>query len=141
MSSVDKSAIAHLEETLRFKKKYLRKVDETDMHLHSYTLTMKDEDLEYEWRLIEINSRKIMSIVCSLTLLLRDILWTFTLSKVNLTAKAIKLSIDVMVFVSLYQVFFSAKVKKHKKVLEILVQQDHSEKEYSKWEIIKLKLD
>ena len=121
--SEDKS-LAHLEETLRFKKKYLRKVDETDKHLHAYTLNMKDEDLEYEWRLIEINSRKTHSIIGSFLLTLRDVLWTFLLSTVDLNAKIIKLSIEVIVFICLYQVFFSAKVKKHKKVMEILAQQD-----------------
>ena len=126
--------LSRYEDSKRFQKKYLRKVDDTDKHLHAFTLTMKDEDLEYEWRLIEINSRKTISIVCSFILVLRDVLWTFLLSSVNQTAKITKVCIDLIVFFCLYQVFFSARVKKYKNS----IQDDPEEK--SKWEMIKFKL-
>ena len=112
--------LKQLDETVRFKKNYLQKVDDIDKHLHAYTLRMKDEDLEYEWRLQEIHSRKTMSIICSMVLLAQDVVWVFLLSDVNLTGKTIKIVIDVLAFICLYQVFFAEKVKKIKFVSNIL---------------------
>ena len=44
-----------LSKTARFlKKNNLKKLENTENHFHNYTLSMKDEDLEYEWRLIAI---------------------------------------------------------------------------------------
>lgn len=100
---IENSVLKHLANTVRFKKNYLRKVDNSvDDHLHAYTLTMKDEDLEYEWRLIEINSRKTMSVVCSIVVVIQDIMWTFLLSKVSWTGKAIKMVLDLVMFFCLY---------------------------------------
>jgi hypothetical protein len=62
---------------------------------------MKDEDLEYEWRLLEISSRKRMVTSISSILVLQDIIWTLVLSEVEMTGKIIKIAIDVMVFWSL----------------------------------------
>ena len=44
--------IDKLSKTARFLKiNNFQKLDETEKHFHKYTLFLKDEDLEYEWRL------------------------------------------------------------------------------------------
>lgn len=120
---LDSEKLAQLANTVRFQKKnYLQKVENIHEHMHSFTLTMKDIDLEYEWRLIEIHSRKTMSIVSSIVVLLQDLFWTFLLTTVSLPGKTIKIVIDICVFLSLYQVFFSKKVRNNKIIMQILNQ-------------------
>ena len=76
-----------------------------------YTLRLKDEDLEYEWRLNEIRVRKGMAVATSILCLIQDVGWTLLLSEVNSTGKIIKAVIDVLVFIGLYQTFFRSKIK------------------------------
>ena len=63
---------------------------------NSYTLTLKNEDLEHEWLLSEINSRKTMTLVMSLVLILIDLLQTFFLAKVNFVGRTIKMVSDAL---------------------------------------------
>lgn len=83
---------------------------------------MKDEDLEYEWRLDEIHQRKMMTLSCSIAFLISDFFWTFLLSEVNFTGKAIKIILDLVIFLCFYQIFMVASVKKNNTVREILNQ-------------------
>ena len=84
------------------------------------TLTLNDEDLEYEWRLQEIHSRKTMVIISSLLCLLQDITWTLLLSDVDNTGKMIKLVCDILILISVVSVFFVPKVREIKETTEEL---------------------
>ena len=57
---------------------------------------MKDEDLEYEWRLTEISSRKRMATLFSLIMVIQDLVWLFILSEVNIQGKSVKLALDTL---------------------------------------------
>ena len=59
---------------------------------------MKDEDLEYEWRLLEIADRKRITRNVSILAALQTIVWTMVLGEVNLTGKIVKLGINALVF-------------------------------------------
>ena len=59
LNSDEVAQLVALSKTARFlKKNNLKKLEESQNHLHDYTLSMKDEDLEYEWRLDAIQNRK-----------------------------------------------------------------------------------
>jgi hypothetical protein len=103
------------------KKKYLTNLEKPEDHLHRLTLTMKDEDFEYEWRLGEINSRKTMATLVTLILcLLTDVMWTIVLSSVNTTGKIIKAVIETFICISLFMTFYHPKVKRNLKTLEMI---------------------
>jgi hypothetical protein len=74
---------------------------------------MRDEDFEHEWQLQEIKSRKAMTVILSVLLcIITDIIWTWgILSKVNITGKIIKAVLNFFIFLSLYNLYFSPKVK------------------------------
>ena len=95
-------------------------MDSVDQHLHSVTLTIKDEDMEYEWRLLEISNRKNMAVICTAGCIVQDVMYTVILSEVSTTGRMIKLIIDVILILFLKLVFFVRKVKENKKTMETL---------------------
>ena len=51
-----------LSKTARFlKKTNLTKLESPDDHLKGFTLNMRDEDLEYEWRLEEMKTKRVIA--------------------------------------------------------------------------------
>ena len=91
-------------------------MDNINEHVHSFTLTLKDEDLEYEWRLEEIKSRKALAIITCAGIFMQDVAWAFFASHVSIVGKAIKAVIKVGSLLSLYQAYFNSKVKNNKAV-------------------------
>lgn len=112
-------------------------MEETDKHFHKYTLTLKDEDLEYEWRLHELASRKRVSMNMSILAALQTIVWTMILGETTLTGKIVKLGINALVFFCLAQAFYLPRVKENKKVLDLVSSGDTN---LDKWEEVQLKL-
>lgn len=104
--TLDEETLEKLANSKRFlKKNHLQKIDDIKNHLHTYSLDIKDEDLEYEWRLGEMKSRRFMALLCGISFLLGDFFWTFLLARVNFTGKAIKIVLDTLIITSYYQAF------------------------------------
>ena len=60
-----------LSKTARFlKKTNLKKLEKPEDHLKGFTLDMKDEDLEYEWRLEEMHAKRVIAKYVCLTCVL-----------------------------------------------------------------------
>lgn len=109
-------------------------MDNINEHVHGFSVALKDEDLEYEWRLQEINSRKALSIITCIGIVMQDVGWAFFASHVSIVGKAIKAVIDIGLIFSMFQTYFNPRVKKNKAVIEILNLGNHND--YTKWEII-----
>jgi hypothetical protein len=142
MNNVDSAEITRLEKlskTARFlKKNNFQKLESKDQHFHSYTLTMKDEDLEYEWRLLEITSRKRMATIINCLMIFQDLVWTIILSEVDIRGKSIKIVIDVLAIFCLIQMYYIPRVKENKQIIEVV--NSGEEANYTKWEIVQQKL-
>jgi hypothetical protein len=61
------------------KTQYLGNVDKIENHLYKYSINFKDVDLEYEWRLREIHSKKLISLIVTTFALIQDIIWSLYL--------------------------------------------------------------
>ena len=135
-----KQDIESISNTSRFlKKNHLRKLEQENDHLTEYSLTMRDEDMEYEWRLQQISIRKTTVFVLWFLIVIYDILWTFTLQEVNLTGRSIKIIIDILLILCWAQVWFVSKVKANIQVMLTLATAEESN--FPKWEIVLLKLN
>jgi hypothetical protein len=99
---------------------------------------LKDEDLEYEWRITEIQLRKTYVLSFCALCFIGDLLWTFLLSEVSLTGKLIKLAIDLVNFVCLLMIYYHPNVKAIQEVMEITASGE--DYHYTKWDMIKFKL-
>lgn len=94
LSPSEKAEIDILSKTARFlKKNNLSYLDSSDDHLQKLTLNMKDEDLEYEWRLHEMKDKRFVVKSSCLSCVLSSLIWTVFLSEVNITGKMIKVGI------------------------------------------------
>ena len=83
LNASEKAEIDVLSKTARFlKKNNLSKIESPDEHLHKLTLNMKDEDLEYEWRLHEMKAKGFVVKMSCLSCVLSNVIWTVFLSEV-----------------------------------------------------------
>ena len=80
-----------LSKTARFLKK--TNLKSPDNHLKGFSLNMEDEDLEYEWRLEEMSTKRVIAKYTCLTCVLQTLAWSFLLSEVSLLGKLLKLGI------------------------------------------------
>ena len=69
--------------------------------------------------------------ICFL-IVVQDILYTIVLAEVNLTGKAIKAGLDILIFICLINLFYVPRVKKFKKILTNLTSRE--EPKMTKWE-------
>ena len=79
--------------------------------MHSYSLCLKDEDLEYEWRLKEISDRKSIARNITIVATLQTIIWTVILGEVSMQGKMVKVGIHALIFFCLVQVYYLPRVK------------------------------
>ena len=108
-------------------------MEEIDKHFYKYTMSLKDEDLEYEWRLQEIASRKGVSNVLSIMAISQTVVWTMILGETNLDGKIVKLAINALIFFCHAQTFYLPRVKENKKIMELVSSKDKDAK-LDKWE-------
>ena len=116
-NGIELAEISKLENTSRFlKSSHLRKVDKIENHMSMVSLTLKDVDLESEWRLEAIKTKRIMILLAAIFCLIQDIAWTMILQKTAMRGKIIRLSLDLICFVATYQIYYSSRAKSFEKV-------------------------
>ena len=61
--------------------KYLRRIDKYDDHINRFTLHFKNKSYENEWRIRDINERKISVIMIYILKIAGDCIWTWGKNK------------------------------------------------------------
>ena len=134
------SVIQKEAKTARFlQSKYLRNVQSQAKQLYKWSLNFKNIDLEYEWRLREIQSKKWSVIVVTIWIIHKQISY-FVRGKNIKEAHPMQYfewTTGLMALLLIYLMYFSAKTKKFKPIQDII---DDKHNELSKWEEVKVKL-
>jgi hypothetical protein len=101
--------------TTRFlKTRYLRKVDIVENHLNNIVLDFKDVDLESEWRLQEIQNKKVTLGIVVWYRLLADLMFNILLTSGNFKINMVRFVVDIITLTTWSLIYYSPKSRKFK---------------------------
>jgi hypothetical protein len=83
-------------------------------HANKFTLNFKDVDLESEWRLLEISNRRGIFVAAGTMCVVQDVVWTMILQDTSLSGKITRMLLNFVLFVGVYNVYYSRKAKEFK---------------------------
>jgi hypothetical protein len=106
--------------------------------MNSFTLNFKDIDLEWEWRLKEINRRKAILFVITAYRLFSDVVFNVIMQESATNVLIFRFSLDFVQIFSCYMIYYTKQSKKSKDILREF--EEDGESKFSNWELIKFKI-